>query len=67
MAVFKVIQNTFGQAEFRDAVPQHAADFIVAFKNGHIIAIARQNDAMVRPAGPEPMMAAFLPLEGTGP
>lgn len=44
MAVFKVIQNTFGQAEFRDAVPQHAADFIVAFKNGHIIAIARQND-----------------------
>ena len=44
VAVFKVVQHTLRQPEFRDAVAQHAADLVVAFKDRHIIAIAGQND-----------------------
>ena len=38
VAVLEVVQHTFGQTELRDAVAQHTADLIVAFKNGHIVA-----------------------------
>ena len=44
MAVLEVVQHTFGQTELRDAVAQHAADLIVAFKNSHIVAVAGQDD-----------------------
>ena len=44
VAVLEVVQHTFGQTELRDAVAQHAADLIVAFKNGHIVAVAGQDD-----------------------
>ena len=36
------VQNTLGQAELWDAVAQHAADLLAAFKNGHVIAAAGQ-------------------------
>ena len=44
MTVLKIVQHRLWQAEFRDAVAQHAADFIMAFKNRDIVAIAGQND-----------------------
>ena len=63
----EVVQHTFGQTELRDAVAQHAADLIVAFKNGHIVAVAGQDDrGWSKPAGPLPMMADLLPLGGGG-
>ena len=44
MAVLEIVQHRLGQAEFRDAVAQHAADLVVALKDGHIVAVAGQND-----------------------
>ena len=39
------VQNALGQAELRDAVAQHAADLLAAFKNGHIVTAAGQQYA----------------------
>ena len=67
MAVLEIVQHGLRQAEIRNTVAQHAANLILAFKNGHLIAVPRQDDAMVSPAGPEPTMATRMPLDGAGP
>ena len=44
VAVLEVIQHRFRQTKLRDAVAQHAANFIVALKDRNIVAIACQDD-----------------------
>ena len=44
VAVLEIVEHALGQAEFGDAVAQHAADLIVAFKDRDVVAVPRQND-----------------------
>lgn len=49
MAVLDVVQNGFGKAELRNAVPQDAAELIFPFKNRHIVAAPGQKDGNGNP------------------
>jgi hypothetical protein len=40
VAVFEIIEHGLGQAKFRYAVTQHAADFFVRLEDGHVVAVA---------------------------
>ena len=40
--MLKVVNHRLGQAEIRNAIAQHAADLVLAFKDGHLIPLARQ-------------------------
>ena len=53
MIVFKIIQHGFGQAEIRNAIAQHTADFILPLKNRHLISLAGEDyrDGQSRRAG----------------
>ena len=53
MAVFKIVQNAFGQPELGDSVPQNPADLVLALKDGHLIPLAGEDhrDGEPRRAG----------------
>ena len=62
------VQHALGQTEFRDAVPQHTADLVPAFKQGHVVALLGQQhrDGDARRAGADdghPLALGGLPLQ----
>ena len=42
--VLEIVQHRLGQPEFGDAVAQHAADLVVTLEDGHVVAVAGQDD-----------------------
>lgn len=67
MAVLEIVQHGLRQAEIRNTVAQHAANLILAFKNGHLIAVPRQDDRDGQPRGTGAYDGTRMPLDGAGP
>ena len=51
-----------GQAEFGDAVDQDPAGFMEGLEDGDLMSFGIRSPATVRPDGPEPTTATFLPV-----